>query len=186
MKITNLEKITPYHLGKNLRIITNETLFRNSRQNKYINNESMSALDNYAQHENIKVCILPLEKDLFDDISVSVYKDTKDSKIYRFPMKIEEGKDGLVKFYKTLYENVENCVNEKRTRNIEYVSFKKLTLKEKIDMYLKNLKDRYHAKKLDTIRKIIAKNRYNEDLTGFIANTLEHQYYDELYYINKI
>lgn len=111
------KRIPNVHLGQNCRIKVPEILQENKKLSRYINNETMGALDNYAKHENLNVFITPLENDLFDDISVGVYSGygSENNISSRFAMKIQEGKDGFHDFMKDLYTRVANLVNESKS-----------------------------------------------------------------------
>ena len=74
-----VDRIPNVPLGKNCRVNTNNILKKDPRLNQFFNNETMGALDNYAEHEKLRIYIKPLENDMFNDVAVSVYKgyDTK-------------------------------------------------------------------------------------------------------------
>lgn len=98
------------------RIFTTETLQEDKKLSQYINENTMGALDNYANHEKLHIYITPLENDLFDNVSVGIYgamdMESKNHGLRaNFAMKTEEGKDGFHKFFKELYTNVVNAVN---------------------------------------------------------------------------
>lgn len=66
------DRLSNIYLGKNGRITTTNVLKKDPRLNQFFNKETMSALDNYAQHENLRIFITPLENDMFNDVAVSV------------------------------------------------------------------------------------------------------------------
>ncbi len=69
-----IDRLPNVPLGKNGLINVNNNLKNDKRLSEFVNDHTMGALDNYAKHENMQVYITPLENDLFDDLSVSVYK----------------------------------------------------------------------------------------------------------------
>ncbi len=87
-------------------ISTNQILKKDVKLSSYINKNTMSALDNYAKHENLSIYITPLENDLFEDVSVSVFKKDGITSCNNFALKIEEGREGVVKFFRELYTRV--------------------------------------------------------------------------------
>ena len=66
--------------------MTNNILKKNPSLNQFFNDETMGALDNYAVHEDLNIYITPLENDMFNDVSVSVYNNRQRQVI--FPMNI--------------------------------------------------------------------------------------------------
>jgi len=111
---TELKRFPNRPLGRRFgRIFTTETLQEDKKLSQYINENTMGALDNYANHEKLQIYITPLENDLFDNVSVGIYGTTDMESRLRahFAMKTEEGKDGFQKFIRGLYTNVVNAVN---------------------------------------------------------------------------
>ena len=99
------------NLGRNGRIITNNLLKKNVRLHSYVNNDTMGALDNYAEHEKLQIYITPYEDDLFHDLKVSVLKSGSNTTMEKeFPIKIHEGREGVTKFFRELYTKVANAV----------------------------------------------------------------------------
>ena len=107
-----IDMIPNVFLGKNGNIMTNPLLRKNKKLSQYINNETMGALDNYAQHEKIIVSIKPLIQDIFDDIGVSVFKKERSSISENFAMKIQDEKEGVPIFFRELYNNVHRAVQK--------------------------------------------------------------------------
>jgi hypothetical protein len=99
-----IERFPNEPLGRN--IMTNAALLKSEKLSKFVNNATMSALDNYAKHENLSIYITPLENDLFEDVSVSVFKKDGITSCNNFALKIEEGREGVVKFFRELYTRV--------------------------------------------------------------------------------
>lgn len=98
-------------LGRNGRIHTSPLLMEDKKLRQYVNEHTMGALDNYANHENLDVYITPLENDLFDDVKVSVFEQKfASNKEHLFTLKIEEGKEGFCNFLRSLYTNVADAV----------------------------------------------------------------------------
>ena len=103
----------PMAIGSNAFVFAPATLEKNQKLNKVINENSVSALNNYAEKENLRIYLTPLENDLFDDLKVSVYSASLDGNKTSFALKLEEGKEGIYNFFKTIYKNVENFANKK-------------------------------------------------------------------------
>lgn len=119
--LAETKRIPNRPLGRNGRISVPEILQEDKRLSQYINNETMGALDNYAKHENLNLYISPLENDLFDDLSVSVYNGYDSSRQIstQFPMKISEGKNSFHDFMRDLYTRVGNIVNDSKSKEID-------------------------------------------------------------------
>ena len=107
------------NLGRNGRIITNNLLKKDVRLHSYVNNNTMGALDNYAEHEKLQIYITPYENDLFHDLKVSVFKDGVKADMGKaFPIKIQEGREGVFKFFRELYTKVANAAKEMNKQNV--------------------------------------------------------------------
>ena len=104
-------KNLPYPIEKNYNIFAPATLEKNTKLNKFINKDTVGALNNYAEHENVRIFFKPLENDLFDDIGVSVFKNMNNK---GFAMKVPENdKHGnFGDFMRELYTNVANTVKD--------------------------------------------------------------------------
>ena len=136
-------------LGKNGNIHTNDLLLKNPRLNQFVNNETMGALDNYAEHENMDIFITPLENDIFNDLKVSVFK--KGHRDIIFPMNIEESKEGVRKFFRELYTKIHNA-----THTAEETKPKPQTKNSKLEdlkMYAENVIERYNDARMSILNK---------------------------------
>ncbi len=112
------QRIPNLILGRCTRINVPQTLLANEKISKYVNENTMGALNNYAKHEKLNIYISPLENDLFDDMKVSVFSDYHLSQTKRinsqFPIKIPEGNGSFRDFIRTLYKNVADIVNNSK------------------------------------------------------------------------
>lgn len=136
-------------LGRYGKVHTNELLTENPRLNQFVNNTTMSALDNYAKHEDMDIFITPLENDLFNDLKVSVFK--KGKKDVYFPMNVSETKDGARDFFKELYTKIHNATHpSEETKQVSMVKPSKL---EDFKMYVENIADRYNDARLSILNK---------------------------------
>lgn len=137
------------YLGKNCRIITNNVLKKDPRLNQFFNNETMGALDNYAEHENLRIYIEPLGNDMFNDVAVSVYKD-HDTKAY-FPMNVAKTKEEVPQFFRDLYNKVHKAIHpcEESKSTIKTTHSKWQDAK----MYFENVVERYNEKRFSILDK---------------------------------
>lgn len=136
-------------LGKNARVHTNELLRKNPSLNQFINNETMGALDNYAEHENMDIFITPLENDMFNDLKVSVIKKGHNDVL--FPMNIKETKEGVREFFRELYTKVHNA-----THTVEETKPEPQTKNSKLEdlkMYAENVIERYNDARMSILNK---------------------------------
>lgn len=133
-----VDRIPNVGLGKNCRVMTNNILINNKKLSKFINNNTMGALDNYANQEGLSIYITPLENDLFHDVAVSVYKEH--NTLTKFAMKIDESRAGFHDFIKELYEKIAPKQNSKPKKLIKPTKFDdfKMFIGDKI-AYIKNL-----------------------------------------------
>lgn len=163
-------------LGKHCRINTNNILKKDERLNKYINDNTMSALDNYAKHENLNIYITPLENDIFHDVGVSVYKEH--DTVAKFPIKINEGKNGLHDFLKELYEKVAPKKTPEKLKGTD-----KPNKSDDIKMFVSEKVDNIKNFRINQIRKFIEKHQNSEDGDPLksLANVFENVYYNKLY-----
>lgn len=160
-------------LGKHYRINTNNVLLKDSRLNKYINDRTMGALDNYAHHEGLNIYITPLENDLFHDVAVSAYKDHET--VSKFPVKINDGRHALRDFLKELYENIAPRQNKKEQ------SFAKPTNLDNFKMFAAEVVDNVKNFRINQIRKFIENHQKEGDALKDIADVFEDVHYNELY-----
>lgn len=126
-------------LGRKCNVFTNNLLKKNPRLNQFINNETMGALDNYAEHEKIRIYITPLENDVFNDLKVSVYKN--DSGSIHFPISTKESREGVTEFFRELYNNIHKAIHP--SEEIKYAPKIKHTKSDDFKMYVENVKDRF-------------------------------------------
>ncbi|MBO6180952.1 hypothetical protein J6O86_04625 [bacterium] len=144
-----VDKIPNVPLGKNCRVNTNNILKKDPRLNQFFNNETMGALDNYAEHENLRIYIKPLENDMFNDVAISVYKD-HDTKAY-FPMNVAKTKEEVPQFFRDLYTKIHNATHKSvesklapKTKHSKWTDAK---------MYFENVVERYNEKRLSILDK---------------------------------
>ena len=137
------------YLGKNCRITTNNVLKKDPRLNQFFNNETMGALDNYAQHENLNIYIKPLENDMFNDVAVSVYKNREE--MTRFPLNVAKTKEEVPQFFRELYNKIHKSVNP----SAEYLKTPKVkhSKLEDVKMYFENVLERYNNARLSILNK---------------------------------
>jgi len=168
------------YLGRNGRIHTNNILKKDVRLHSYVNDETMGALDNYAKHEHLNIYIKPLENDMFDDLSISVFNNNNET-ITEFPMKIKDGRDGVREFFKELYTKIDKGVNPERKPHF-IISWGK-TPKEERKMYFQNLKDRFHEYKMNKIRNFIDEHTNDDEgsVSKFASDILEELHFNELH-----
>ena len=170
-------------LSRNGRVVTNDVTLKDKRLSQYINNETMSVLDNYAKHENMDIYLKSLEGDFFDDLAVGLAFKNKigNRKFLAFPIKIQEGKDSLPIFLKELYTKVHKYTHPEYN-GPKIVHTKKPTALERLRLNYQILSDKFEQYKLERIRSYIKKNQYSSsELKRFISDVLEHNYYEKLY-----
>ena len=161
-------------LGKYCRINTDNVLMKDNRLNKYINNHTMGALDNYAKHENMNIYITPLENDIFHDVRVSVYREH--DTVAKFPLKIIDGKHALHDFLKELYENI---APQKALKKLDKSD--KPTKSDDVKLFLSETFDNIKNFRLNMIRKFVEKHQGNRDPLRMVADAFEDAYYNDLY-----
>lgn len=143
-------------LGKNCRIRTNNVLKKDPRLNQFFNEETMGALDNYAEHENLNIYIKPLENDMFNDVAVSVYKDSGTKAT--FPMNVAKTKDEVPEFFRELYNKVHKAIHPDSKGIADTVGlekFKKPTFLGDLKMYAKNVIDRFNDARFEFAERIL-------------------------------
>jgi len=185
VKLGNVKLFTPHGvdripnvpLGKNCRVNTNNILKKDPRLNQFFNNETMGALDNYAEHENLRIYIEPLGNDMFNDVAVSVYKDN-DTKAY-FPMNIAKTKEEVPQFFRDLYTNIHNAIRES-TENKPASLTKPAKFKE-VQIYVQNVADRFRDAKIDAIRNFVQKHESGNGIKKVIADILEETHYNDIH-----
>ena len=103
-----------FPMGYNNNVWAQNKLRANQKLNKIITNDSVGALNNYAEHENLNIFLTPIENDMFDDMEVSVYKKNSFSKpkLSTFAVKLEEGKEGACNFLREIYTKVAECTKK--------------------------------------------------------------------------
>lgn len=119
----------------------------------------MGALDNYSQHENISVYITPLENDMFNDISVSVFKEGK--KDMHFPMNVAKTQEEIPVFFRDQYNKVHKLTQIQSAPNISNKTkpekIKRPTLLRDLLMYAENVIDRFNDARFELTKKITKK-----------------------------
>ncbi len=144
-----IDRFPNVHLGKNSRVITNNILKKDPRLNQFFNNETMGALDNYAAHEKMNIYITPLENDMFNDVAVSVYKNSKE--MIRFPYDIAKSKEEVPQFLRDLYNKIHKAVHPSeepiKTQNVSHSIWKDAK------MYFENVAERYNKTRFSILDK---------------------------------
>ena len=161
-------------LGKHCKIMTNNLLLNDKKLNKYVNESTMGALDNYANHEDLTISITPLENDIFHDLAVKAYKghDT----VAMFPIKINEGKNALHDFLKEVYEKIApSKTPQKLDKSV------KPTRKDDAKLFFGETFDNIKNFRINQIRKFIEKHQKEGDALKDIADVFEDVHYNELY-----
>lgn len=148
-----LDRIPNIVLGKNCRIKTNYVLKKDPNLNQFFNNETMGALDNYAEHENLDIYIKPLENDMFNDVAVSVFKDSETEA--RFPMNVAKTKAEVPQFFKELYNKVHKAVYPDSRGIADTVEPKKLTFFGDLKVYVENVIDRFNNARFEIAEKVV-------------------------------
>lgn len=175
-----IDRIPNVGLGKNSRINTNNVLLNDKRLSEFVNEKTMGALDNYAKHENANIYITPLENDLFDDLVISVYDNNKSSQVASFPMKLQEGKEALPEFLRSLYTKIDKALHPKRQAADEKVV--KRTGLQDITDYVKVVAARFNDKRIEQLRNFVEKNQNsNSVFLRTMADVVEFRNYNQLY-----
>lgn len=171
---SEIDRFQLVNLGKN--IYTNNALIRDSRLNQYFNEYSMSALDNYAEHEGIKIHIKSLENDMFNDVAVSVRKG-KDEK--SFPLNVPKSKESVPEFFRELYNNIHGAIYG--SNGIKTKKTGKSSIIRDAKIYFQNIPERLHNMKLRRMKNFVDKHGDERGLFGLIAEAIEEVHYNELY-----
>lgn len=96
-------------LGKSVNISVQNRLRKNGKYSNIINENNMSALNNYLEKNNASVCIEDMGGDFFHDVKFHVFKrGTANSKA--FPFSFEGAKEDFGNCMRSLYKNVENAL----------------------------------------------------------------------------
>ena len=146
------DRLPNISLGRNCRIHTNYVLKKDPNLNQFFNNETMGALDNYAEHENLNIYIKPLENDMFNDVAVSVFKDTETKAT--FPMNVAKTKEEVPQFFRELYNKVHKSVYPDSKGIADTVEPKKTTFFGSLKMYVENVIDRFNNARFELAEKI--------------------------------
>lgn len=174
--LTNTYLLQRVFLGKNRLIETTKNLMNDKRLSQYVNEHTMGALDNYAMHEKMKIYIKPLECDLFHSLAVKVVSCSKNNPTsFSFPVKLENGKEGVSKFLKELYTTIHKRTHAPETQSAP-VSVKKHTAIEDFIDYVTLVNERINEAKLNKIRAFVDKNSGKRSLKGYLADTFEEMY----------
>lgn len=140
-------------LGKNCRIRTNNLLKKDPRLNQFINEKTMGALDNYAEHENMNIYIAPLENDMFNDLVVSVFKDN--NKEAYFPINVAKTKEEVPLFFRELYSKIHKATHPSASVESKIAPKTKHTKWGDFKMYIENVIDRFNDARFELTQKII-------------------------------
>ena len=175
----DLDRLPNVMLGRSGRVSTNRVLLKDVRLHSYINNETMSALDNYAKYYKLNVYIKSLENDAYDDLGVSVFRKGKIGAVTTFPIKIKDGRDGVREFFKELYTKIDDAVNPVKSTVVPAKI--KRTKSDEFKAYIYNVKDRYHDWKMNKIRNFIDKHTDECGAAKVISDVLEELHFSELH-----
>ena len=175
-----LDRFPNVKLGRNCRINTNNVLVKDKKLSGYVNDRTMGALDNYANHENIDVYITPLENDLFDDLAIAVYDRSKSSRVMNFPLKLPEGEKNLPEFLRDLYTRIDKGLHPQKEEIKEKIV--KPSKMQDITDYVQTVVQRFNDKRMDMVRNFVERNQ-NSDSESLktIADVVEAINYDKLY-----
>lgn len=149
---------------------------KDNRLNKYINDKTMGALDNYAHREGMKIYITPLENDLFHDVAVSVYKDNNHNTITKFPVKINDSPHALGDFLKELYNNI---APQKAVKKLD--KSEKPTKIDNMKLFFSEAVDNIKNFRINQIRKFVENHKNSDGLAKTIADVFEDVNYNDLY-----
>lgn len=166
------DRIPNIMLGKNCRIHTNMLLKCEPKYSKLINDNTMGALDNYAEHEKMDIYITPLENDMFNDLKVSVFK--KGHKDSVFPINIPQNPKEIPEFFKELYTKIHESMHTSKETPIA-PKVKKSQWK-KFTTYIDNAVDRIQQARFARLRKIAEKHQ-NNSIAKLLADTLAEIHY---------
>ncbi len=165
---------TRVFLARNGSVETTFGLLNDKRLSKYVNPHTMGVLANYAKHENMNICILPLKNDLFDDLAVHVTPHAKGAPApFSFAVKLEEGREGLNKFLKDLYTTIHNKSHINDEASQVSRQNHRFTALENFANHVKLIKN-------NTIRDFVNNNSGKKGVKGLLADALEEIYDDIL------
>ena len=170
------DRLPNISLGRHCRVNTNNILTKDNRLNKYINDKTMGALDNYAHREGMKIYITPLENDLFHDVAVSVYKDNNHNTITKFPVKINDSPHALGDFLKELYNNI---APQKAVKKLD--KSEKPTKIDNMKLFFSEAVDNIKNFRINQIRKFVENHKDSDGLAKTIADVFEDVNYNDLY-----
>ena len=170
----DIDRFPNKYLGKHCKIMTNNVLLNDKKLGKYINESTMGALDNYANHEDLIISITPLENDIFHDVAVYAYKghDT----VAKFPVKIDENKNTLHDFLKEVYEKIAPTKTPKKLDKSA-----KPTKTDDAKLFFGEVIDNIKNFRINQIRKFVEKHQQEGDALKDIADVFEEVHYNELY-----
>ncbi len=111
-KINIIERINQnfdtISLSKYGRIHTNKDVLSNDKLSKYINDEMMGALDNYANHEDMDIFISTIKPNDKNDIDIKmIYKNKNGTRMdNKFGIKSPENDKDITRFFRELYKKI--------------------------------------------------------------------------------
>ena len=101
-----------YQLGKNKNIKVTKSLMDNKNFSQFVNEDSMSVLNNYAKHENLKIEIFPSKRTNKEDEVINLLKVFVskggiflNQKI--FILELEKKQDMFKNFMQNFYKKIE-------------------------------------------------------------------------------
>lgn len=174
MTQAEVDRLPNVSLGRHCRVNTNNILTKDNRLNKYINDKTMGALDNYAHREGMKIYITPLENDLFHDVGVSVYKEH--NTVAQFPVKINDSPHALGDFLKELYNNI---APQKAVKKLD--KSEKPTKIDNMKLFFSETVDNIKNFRINQIRKFVENHKDSDGLAKTIAEVFEDVNYNDLY-----
>ena len=171
-----IDRMTNVYLGKNCRIRTNEILRKDPVLNKFINNETMGVLDNYAKHKDMNISITPYENDLLNDIAVTIYKN-KDNLEKSFAMNLPKDSKAISTFLRELYNNILKETNAPTAP--AFIKPIKKAERKNVKSYFDNLINKFREMRAEKIKNFIEKHRNEKSIKGLLADTMEEINYSE-------
>lgn len=136
-------QIPNIRMGKHSNISTNLELLHNKNMFRHVNDRTMGALDNYAEHKGLSVYITPSHKtEAKDTLDISVYPKKESSKIknFSFSTKLNNGRHSVVDFLTDLHKTITDGVKQAENKNVNNIA-KPSKLKD-FKMWCKNVIDR--------------------------------------------
>lgn len=165
MNPTTLDEImTRRIIGENCRYINPKQIQINETMSGVMNHNQMSALDNFAKQEKLNITFRPLDRD-----TLNLQVEQQGVKPHSLKVKLEEGKDTVADFMRSIYTSVETLINVVKREE------KKPSVKLPFHGTLMDIRHYLHDIKVNSLRKYI--QSHNNSLSDALSET----YYTELY-----